>query len=217
MNKNAIVDETAKFVQKSLKGEETGHDWWHSLRVWKMAKHIADGEKVDSYVIELASLLHDIDDYKFAKHNTNLEHVSASKWLEQIKVDKVTIDQVVKIINETEYTGSKDTQPATTTEGKIVQDADRLDAMGAIGIARTFAYGGKVKRPIHDPKYQPRKNQNSKNYRLNKGTSIGHFYEKLLLIGDMMNTKTAKRISKKRERFLQKYLVAFYDEWNCNL
>jgi uncharacterized protein len=212
MNKKSIIQKIKKRVKRLLKCETTGHDWWHAWRVWKIAKKIAKKEGGDLFVIELAALLHDVEDWKFNKRK-NSEINLAKKWLSELKVDKKIINHICHIIKNISFKGAKVKNKIKTKEGKIVQDADRLDVLGAIGIARTFAYGGYKGREIYNPKIKPRLHRTFKEYREAKSTSINHFYEKLLLLKDRLNTKTAKKMAIKRHQFLEQFLKEFFTEW----
>ncbi|MCD6576156.1 MAG: HD domain-containing protein [Nanoarchaeota archaeon] len=206
MNKKQIISKTKDFVKQKMYREESGHDWWHVYRVWKLAKKIAKEEKADTFVVELAALLHDLEDHKFVKKKQNL----AEKFLESLGVDEETISQVSYIINNISF--SKNVlKKLKTKEAKVVQDADRIDALGAIGIARCFATGAKLGRPIHDPNIKPK--INLENYKGSQ-TGINHFYEKLLQLEKLMNTKTGKRIAKERTKFMKQFLKEFFKEWN---
>ena len=188
----------------------SGHDYWHSLRVLNIAEKIARTEKCNEYIVMIAALLHDTDDIKLFETE---DYENARRIMSDCQLTEDTIDNVINIIREISFKGMETTSPKSV-EGKIVQDADRLDAMGAIGIARAFAYGGNHNRAIHIPDCQPNTNMNETEYRNNKGTTINHFYEKLLLMKDMMNTDCAKTIAKKRDEYMREFLKEFYDEWN---
>lgn len=208
--KNSIIKKTEKFVQEQLKDDITGHDWWHSKRVRDMALRIAKKEKnIDLLVIELAALLHDLVDFKLT--NSNDEKVI--QWLRKLKISEERIDHIMGIIKNLSFKGAGVKSKLKTREGMIVQDADRLDALGAIGIARCFATGAKLGRKIYDPLIKPKYHQSFEDYKKSKSTSINHFYEKLLLLKDLLNTKMAKKIAEKRERFLKIFLKRFFDEW----
>jgi uncharacterized protein len=206
MNKRQVILKTKEFVKQRMYGENSGHDWWHVYRVWKLAKKIAKEEKANTFVVELAALLHDLEDHKFVRKKQNL----AEKFLRELKVDEETISKVSYIINNISF--SKNVlKGLKTKEAKVVQDADRIDALGAIGIARCFATGAKLNRPIYDPNIKP--NVDLKNYQGSQ-TSINHFYEKLLQLEKLMNTRTGKKIAKERTRFMKQFLNKFFSEWN---
>lgn len=210
MNNQAIIKEVERRLKKSFRGEPTGHDWWHSSRVRDLALKIARKEGGGLFVIELASLLHDIDDWKFSKANPTAR---ARRLLEELGVAQETIRRVCHIIENVSFKGAGVRDRMKTKEGKIVQDADRLDVIGAIGISRAFAYGGYKKREIYNPSIKPQFHKTFKAYKAKKGTTINHFYEKILLLKDRLHTKTAKEIAQKRHKFVVAYLEQFFQEW----
>jgi uncharacterized protein len=217
MNKEKIVKQTAEYAKKKLSGESSGHDWWHTYRVWKNAAQIGRREKADLFVVELAALLHDISDWKFNQGDETVGPRLAREWLEKLGADQKTILEVDGIIKDISFKGIRAANKIKTKEGMVVQDADRLDAIGAIGIGRTFAFGGSQGLEMHDPKTKANKYKSAKQYKQYKETrttTINHFYEKLLLLKDRMNTKTAKKIAIKRHAFLEKFLAQFFEEWN---
>lgn len=196
--------------------EPTGHDWFHVERVYKNALYIAKNENgCDIFIVKLASLLHDIADWKF-HDDPEAGEKTARIWLEKNNVSKEVIDRVCGIVATMSYRGGTN-PPMKTIEGKIVQDADRLDALGAIGIARAFAFGGYKERQIYNPKLKPKKYKTAIQYKNSNGTTINHFYEKLLLLSNKMNTKTGKRIAARRHKILENYLEEFYKEWDSDL
>ncbi len=207
------IDRTADYVKASLSGEGCGHDWWHTYRVWKTSQRIGQAERADLFVVELAALLHDIADWKAHGGNSAVGPEMARQWLMSLGVEETLIEQVCQIIADISFKGAGVEQPVLSLEGKVVQDADRLDAIGAIGIARTFAYGGANGRLIHDPDVSPMEHLTAESYLKSGGTSVNHFYEKLLLLKDRMNTTTGKTIAEKRHRFMEDYLRRFYEEW----
>jgi uncharacterized protein len=212
MKDNTVVETIRKYVSSLLGGETTGHDFFHAERVEKTALYIASKEGGDSFIISVSCLLHDVDDVKlFPDEKGELLH--AQKIMEDNKLSKEEIGRVKTIIHEVSFKGTDSVSPSTL-EGKIVQDADRLDALGALGIARTFAYGGAKGREIYNPSVKPALKMNEKEYRSHVGTSINHFYEKLLKLEKMLNTKTAKEIGRKRTSFMEEYLDEFFSEWN---
>ena len=213
MEKELIVIQTADFMKSELTGEGTGHDWWHVYRVWKNAIQIAKREEVDLFVVELAALLHDIADWKFNDGNEDIGPQLAREWLESLNVDETEIANVCQIIQDISFKGSGVVTNMKTPEGKIVQDADRLDAMGAIGIGRAFAYGGSKGREMYNPDLKPEKHNSFEQYKKSQGSSINHFYEKLLLLKELMNTDTAKKIAEKRHAVMLNYLNDFFQEW----
>lgn len=209
-----IIHAVSLEVMKELKDQESGHDWFHVMRVWKNAKMIAAEENVDLFVVELGALLHDIADWKFHDGDETIGPRKAREILEQHEVASDVIDQVCDIVSTISYKGSGVPTPMKTKEGEVVQDADRLDALGAIGIARTFTYGGHKNRPMYDPSISPVIHQDKEAYKKNVGPTINHFYEKLLLLKDRMNTQTGKKIAQERHEFMEKYLKQFFAEWN---
>lgn len=208
------IAETKRHVEAEMSGEGTGHDWWHVERVWNNAKLIARGESVDMVVVELAALLHDIADYKFHDGDETIGPETARKWLQRLSVDSVTIDHVCEIIMHLSFKGAETRSLIRTREGMVVQDADRLDAIGAIGVARTFAYGGHKGREIYNPEIPPVLHQTSQDYKSGESPTVNHFYEKLLLLKDRMNTEAAKEIATERHEFMETFLSQFYREWN---
>lgn len=213
MNKEQIINQTAEYVKKVLKGEGTGHDWWHVYRVWKNAIHLCKEEDADLFVVQLAALLHDIADWKFNGGDDSIGPKLAREWLERMQVDEDVISHVCEIIKEVSFKGAGVKNQMKTIEGMVVQDADRLDALGAIGIARTFAYGGYKGREIYNPDIKPERHETFEAYKTKSGPSINHFYEKLLLLKELMNTKAAKAIAEQRHQFMEQYLDRFYREW----
>ncbi len=215
MHDEAVTAATAEWVRTRLASDATGHDWWHTYRVTALARHLAQSEGGDAFVIEMAALLHDVADWKFSGD----EHASgrlAAEWLAAQNVPPDIITQVVAIIDTLSFK-SADQPRMATLEGQIVQDADRLDAIGAIGIARTFAYGGWKGTSMHDPSLPPRVGMSAEEYRAHLGTTVNHFYEKLLLLRDLMNTPTARRIADERHVFMETFLDRFYHEWEGEL
>ena len=204
-----IVDD----VKRRFDGESTGHDWWHIYRVWQMAKRIGAEEHADSFVVELAALLHDIADWKFHDGDETAGSREARKILAGYGVDEAAINHVCDIIDNVSFKGAGVPANQKTIEGKVVQDSDRLDAIGAIGIARAFAYGGKKERSLHDPAHAPAEHSTKEAYFNNRSTTLNHFYEKLLLLKDRMNTETGKKIAGGRHSFMERYLEQFYAEW----
>lgn len=215
--KHLIINKTSDFVKNELIFAEPGHDWWHAVRVKNMALKIAETEVGDKFIIELSSLLHDIADSKFYEGNENIGHQKAYDFLKDINIDNTTRNQIIEIIKNISFRGGNKNTQNHSIEFKIVQDADRLDAIGAIGIARAFSYGGYKKRLFYDPQIPPATNMTSEEYKKSTAPTINHFYEKLLLLKDRMNTETAKKIAQERHHFLEVYLNQFYAEWNCKL
>jgi uncharacterized protein len=215
--KQQVIFNTLKYVESTLEGEPTGHDWWHSYRVWKMAKRIAAKEHADTYVVQLAAILHDIADYKLHGGDEEIGPRTARKWLESQGVDEGVTSKVCFIVRNMNYQGALGKSIPLPIEGMVVRDADWLDAIGAIGVARTFAYGGFHKRPMYDPKIRPVMHRSAEEYKKGGLTTINHFYEKLLLLREKMSTKTGKQIAFKRERFMREYLARFFAEWDGKL
>lgn len=213
MYKDEILKKTEEFVRKQMESESSGHDWWHIYRVWKTAIHIGKDEKADLFTVQLAALLHDIADHKFHGGDLTVGPRVAGEWLEGLNADKQVIANVCEIIKDISFKGAGVETPMRTPEGMVVQDADRLDAIGAIGIARAFAYGGYKGLEIYNPDIKPADHETFEQYKNNKGPSINHFYEKLLLLKDLMNTATAKKMAEERHRFMEHYLDRFYKEW----
>jgi len=208
------IEKTITYVKKQLANAEGGHDWWHIERVWKSAKKIAETENVNLLVIELGALLHDIADAKFHDGDEELGPQIAAVFMREINVDEETIQHVVQIIKHISFKGGKEAQTFTSPELNVVQDADRLDALGAIGIARTFNYGGFKNREIFNPNIPPNLTMTKEEYKKSDAPSINHFYEKLLLLKDLMNTETGKQLAIQRHVFMEQYLEQFYLEWN---
>ncbi|MBP6925937.1 MAG: HD domain-containing protein [Candidatus Pacebacteria bacterium] len=213
MKKEIILKRTKLFTKKALSGEGTGHDWWHIERVLNNANLINKTEKADAFVIELAVLLHDIGDRKVIQREED-DYTIAENFLKKQKVADDVINQVMFIIKNMSFSKSLNHKKDNVCkEFYIVQDADRLDAIGAIGIARAFTYGGSKERPLYDPTKKAQKINSTKNYRKLNSSTFHHFEEKLLLLEELMNTRAAKRIAKKRTTYMQKYLQQFLDEW----
>lgn len=200
MNKNKIIKDATKLAKIKLAGGCPGHDWLHTYRVVEIAKKIAKAENGDPFLVELGALLHDLYDWKFT--DPKLAKIKINKWLDKYKLDLVLKEKIAHIVENISFHYDRKNN-MKLWEGKIVQDADRLDAIGAIGIARVFSYGGYKKRLIYDPIFKKKISP----------TSIGHFYEKLLLLKDKMNTKTAKKMAESRHNFMKKYLKQFFSEW----
>jgi uncharacterized protein len=215
MTNLGLIESTKAFVQASLKDAEGGHDWFHTLRVYNNAKLISKHEDVDLLIVELAALLHDIADPKFYDGDETIGPKKASEFLLKQNVDSTIIEHVTKIIEHMSFKNSFDLDTSfSSREMEVVQDADRLDAIGAIGIARCFNYGGFKNRVLYDPNIAPNLNMTKAEYKTSKSPTINHFYEKLLLLKDQMNTKTGRRIAEKRHDFMENYLKQFYAEWH---
>lgn len=217
MNKALILKNTKKYVKAKLMGEATGHDWWHVERVVRNARQIAKREGGDLFIIELAALLHDIADWKFHRGDDKKGPREAGKIFRKYSLSRNLITKVQKIISDVSFKGAKVDSTPKSLEGKVVQDADRLDALGAVGIARTFAFGGYKGVPIHSPRIKPKFHKTADEYKKGGLSTISHFYEKLLLLKDRMNTKTAKRMAKQRHEFMEKFLKDFFNEWEGKL
>jgi len=210
MNEKEILKQTVDFVRQKLEGEGSGHDWWHIYRVWQNAKSIAEEEGGNIFIIELAALLHDIADHKFHNGDETVGPRVAREFLMSKNVGSESILSVIEIMEEISF--SKGITPSSL-EGRIVQDADRLDAIGAIGIARAFAYGGYKQREIYNPDIPPTEYLTKEEYKQNTNPTLNHFYEKLLLLKDLMNTGKGKKMAKERHLFMENYLEQFYQEW----
>ena len=212
------IRHTADMVKDRLGGESSGHDWWHVERVRRNALRIgAEEKKADMFVVEISALLHDISDWKFNGGDEEASSRQAVEWLNGLGVDAKTTERVSRAIGEVSFKGRGVTTVPSTIEGKIVQDADRLDAMGAIGIARAFAFGGRMGREIYDPDEKPQLHETFEQYKKNRGNTINHFHEKLLLLRDLMNTDTARRMSAERHDFMLEFLDRFSREWEGSL
>lgn len=209
-----IIDKTSRFVKETLAHAEGGHDWWHIYRVWLNAKNIARHESADTLAVELGALLHDIADSKFYDGDEEIGPRKARDFLLSLGVSGRVVDHVEKIIANISFKGENHNQQFKSPELDVVQDADRLDALGAMGIARAFNYGGYAGRELYNPSIRPVVNMTKDQYKKNVGTTINHFYEKLLLLKDKMNTGTGRRLAERRHVFLLKYLDEFYAEWD---
>jgi len=215
MNIIEAIDRTAEFVQTAQENAEGGHDWWHTYRVWQNAKTIAAHIPIaDTGLVELAALLHDIADSKFHNGDEEIGAQTAAKFLAGLQLDKPLINEVCQIIRHMSFKGGKEIASYSSVEMQIVQDADRLDALGAIGIARAFSYGGFKKRKMYDPNIPPDLTMDKETYKKSNAPTINHFYEKLLLLKDLMNTAKGKQMAEERHSFLEVYLAQFYKEWN---
>lgn len=213
MENTEIIQKTVGHVKQLLFGESTGHDWWHVYRVWHNAIHIGKQEHADMFIVELAALLHDIADWKFHSGDDSAGPREAKVWLERLHAQPEVISRVCTVIKEVSFKGAGVQTVPSTLEGKIVQDADRLDALGAIGIARAFAYGGHKRREIYNPDIPPAQHTSFEQYKNSAGTTINHFHEKLLLLKDLMNTQTGRALAARRHEYLLEYLERFRLEW----
>ncbi len=215
MKNEIFINKTIEFAKEKLSGEATGHDWWHAYRVWQNAKLILKNEQTaDSLTVELAALLHDISDWKFNDGDDSVGPQIAYNFLKSIDASEELAVQVKEIIGTLSFKGANVKTPMATLEGEIVQDADRLDAIGAIGVGRTFAYGAFVNQEMYNPDIKPQLHSSYEDYKKSKSTTINHFYEKLLLLSDRMNTKTAREIATERQKFMENFLEQFFAEWN---
>ncbi len=210
---DTLIQNTIQFVKKKLSNAEGGHDWFHIERVYKNALLISKDEEVDKTIVALGALLHDIADYKFNDGDETLAPKMSRQFLESQNLPQEKIEHVVKIIENVSFKGGNTEQSFQSRELEVVQDADRLDAIGAIGIARTFNYGGFKNRKMYDPKIKPNLNMTPEEYKNSDAPTINHFYEKLLLLKNNMNTKTGGEIAEERHRFMEKFLEQFYAEW----
>jgi uncharacterized protein len=209
MMQNELIARTAAYVKEKFENEYSGHDWFHTLRVFRTATRIAEAEGADVETVQLAALLHDVDDRKLSPE-TYADKSNARSFLSANNIDESRIDEICRIIGEISF--AENCVPSTL-EGKCVQDADRLDAIGAIGIARAFAYGGNHNRLMYHPDVKPNLNMSKEEYVNSKSTTVNHFYEKLFKLTDMMNTETAKSIAREREEYMKGFLAEFFDEW----
>lgn len=213
MKHTNLIAKTKTFVQEQLQNAEGGHDWFHIERVYKNALLIAKEENADLLIIELGALLHDIADSKFHNGDETVGPRVARNFLENENVPEAIIAHVINIIENISYKGGNFERKFSSPELAIVQDADRLDALGAIGIARTFNYGGFKNRPLYNPDIAPNLTMSKEEYKKNNTPTINHFYEKLLLLKDLMNTSTGKKIAQERHRYMETFLSQFYAEW----
>lgn len=215
MNDKKQIQKTADFVKAKFAGESSGHDWWHMYRVWKISQRMAKEEQAaDKTIVELAAILHDIADWKFHEGDMEAGPKAAREWLTQIELPEEKIKHIEEIIRTVSYKGSGVASNMKTIEGKIVHDADKIDAIGAMGISRTFAYGGANGREIYNPEIKPSFHQTFEEYQKDNGPTINHFYEKLLLLKDRMYTDAGKRIAVDRHKFMEDFLEEFYLEWD---
>jgi uncharacterized protein len=213
MTPEEIIQSTIAHVRELSQGDSSGHDWWHIHRVWKNALTLCQHEEADRFVVELAALLHDLDDWKLIPASDGTP-VRAEAWLRRMPVAPAVRDQVCAIITDLSFKGAGVENRINTPEGRIVQDADRLDALGAVGIGRAFAYGGHKGRAMHDPGQAPQLHATFEHYKQSEGTTLNHFHEKLLLLKGRMHTKTARRIAEARHAYMVDFLEAFLKEWD---
>jgi len=217
MTKAEIIENTKNFVKLTLQDAEGGHDWFHIQRVLNNAQHIAKNENVDNFIVTLGALLHDIADSKFHNGNESIGPDKARMFLKEQGVSEEITEHVVSIIENISFKGGNEEQKFRSPELNVIQDADRLDALGAIGIARTFNYGGFKGRAIYDPEIKPDMNMSKAAYKSSSAPTINHFYEKLLLLKDRMNTQTGRQIAAARHKFMEEYLEQFYKECDGEL
>mgnify|MGYP002795046953 CR=1 FL=1 len=217
MSQAEIIENTQNFVKQTLRNAEGGHDWFHIQRVLKNAQHIAINENVDNFIVTLGALLHDIADSKFHNGNEKIGSEKARNFLKEQGVSEEVTEHVVRIIENISFKGGNEEQKFRSPELDVIQDADRLDALGAIGIARTFNYGGFKGRALYDPEIKPDLGMSKAAYKSSSAPTINHFYEKLLLLKDRMNTQTGLQIAADRHKFMEEYLIQFYKEWNGEL
>jgi len=216
MDKETIISSTEEFVKDTLADAEGGHDWWHIYRVWQSSITIAKTEKSDLFIVELGALLHDIADAKFNGGDETVGPLIARDFLESLEVEGSVVEHVIRIIENISFRKEFDNPGFISPELNVIQDADRLDAIGAIGIARAFSYGGFKKRAMYDPDIKPILNMSKEKYKKSISPTINHFYEKLLLLKDLMKTETGKRMAEKRHAYMLDYLDEFYREWKGN-
>lgn len=214
LSREEVLERTETFIRQQLSGDSSGHDWWHIARVRAAAISIGRAEDADLYIVELAALLHDVADWKFHGGDDAAGPTAARQWLESLGADGETIDHVCEIIATVSFKGAKVATPMRTLEGRVVQDADRLDAIGAVGIARTFAYGGHAGQAMHDPALAAEAHATFADYKAKRTTTINHFHEKLLLLKDRMNTDAGRRLAQARHAYMETFLRQFDDEWN---
>ena len=212
MKRKKLIRDTEIYVKQVLEHDSSGHDWWHIQRVRNLALMIAKSEKADLFVVEIAALLHDLDDWKLVVENGSQQRTL--EWLDKNGVERVVSDKICRVIEGVSFKGANVDTTTTDRECAVLQDADRLDAMGAIGIARTFAFGGNRNRAIYDPGNPPLLHNDFEAYKKSEGTTINHFYEKLLLLKERMQTEKGKAIAEQRHEFMLRFLEQFYAEWS---
>jgi uncharacterized protein len=215
-NQQSLLLNIRQDVKLIFEGEGSGHDWWHIYRVTETAKSIAKAENANLFIVELAALLHDVGDHKLFKEE-NAQEVLISKILNKYNCTQELINEMLEIVKSVSFKGANVVTNPTSLEGKIVQDADRLDAIGAVGIARAFAYGGHNNRLLYNPEDKPELHNDFDSYKNSKGHTINHFYEKLLLLKDRMQTATGKELAKERHQVMESFLLQFYKEWEGNI
>ena len=213
MTQSDIIQKTADYIREQFESDSSGHDWWHIYRVWKNALAICQHENADQFIVELAALLHDLDDWKLAPENDGTP-VRAQAWMRELGLGADVSAHVSEIIQHLSFKGAQVENKIRTIEGMIVQDADRLDAIGAIGIGRAFAYGGHKGRLMYDPDAPPEMHASFERYKNSQSATINHFHEKLFLLKERMNTDTARRIAEQRHAFMQEFVDRFMLEWD---
>ncbi|WP_187632114.1 HD domain-containing protein [Hymenobacter lutimineralis] len=214
LSSSHLIARTADFVREKFLHEGSGHDWEHIRRVWQVARALAqETPGADPVVTELAALLHDVADWKFHDGDEEAGPRAARAWLQELAVEEPVISHIETIIREISFKGLGVPTPMSTPEGELVQDADRLDAIGAIGVARAFAYGGHKGRPLHDPSVPPVVHDSFESYKKNAGPTINHFYEKLLFLHERLQTPAARRVARQRQQFMEDFLAQFLSEW----
>jgi len=218
MTNQEIINETIEYFKENFSGEGTGHDWFHIQRVWKLSKNISKKEgDLDMFVVEMGALLHDIADHKFHDGDENIGTEKAAEYLSKYDIEEMPKNKIVEIVKEISFKGMRVPTKMSTKEGEVVQDADRLDAIGAIGVARTFAYGGSKNREIYNPLVKPVCHTSFAAYKVSTAPTINHFYEKLLTLKDRMNTNTGKKEAIRRHEFMESFLQNFYQDWEGSL
>ena len=217
MEKKELIEHVTAYVRDKLSSEGTGHDWWHVERVRRLALQLGKEEGADLSIVELAALTHDLGDPKLYGGDYSAVPRACREVLLAHGASQDLADKVAAVVNEVSFKGPKANTKASNLEAAVVQDADRLDAIGAIGIGRSFAFGGKRSRPMHDPAQKPNLNLTTEEYSQRLGTTINHFYEKILLVKDLLNTKTAKRLAQHRHKFVETFLNEFLNEWEGDL
>jgi len=213
VDKEILLKATENFVKSVLEGDSSGHDWWHIFRVKNLALRIAEAEGADLFLVEISALMHDVDDWKLSSNESGGE--KTKNWLKSCGMDEHIVDRICVIIDGVSFKGAGVNTSTNDIECKVLQDADRLDAIGAIGIARTFAYGGSRGRGIYDPTVLPEMHSDFENYKKSNSPTLNHFYEKLLLLKDLMQTTMGRNLAQDRHEFMVRYLDQFYAEWNC--
>ncbi len=216
MIEQEIIKSTEQYLIEQFSGESTGHDWYHIRRVWRLSKSIAEKEgDMDMFVVEMGALLHDIADHKFYDGDDKIGPIKAREYLSKFEIEDARLEKIIDIVKEISFKGMGVPTKMSSREGEVVQDADRLDAMGAIGVARTFAYGGSKGRTIYDPMVKPVCHTSFAAYKMSTAPTINHFYEKLLGLKDRLNTDTGKIEGERRHLFMEEFLKNFYQDWDA--